>query len=59
MVNTVGFHRLDFIRVGRNSFGKRDYYYATISKSQMLTVKECILNALGLANLTKHLKQHI
>ncbi len=55
-VNSVGFHRLDFIRVGRNSAGKRDYYYTTISKSQMLTVKECILNALGLANLTKHLK---
>ncbi|MDF3034440.1 MAG: hypothetical protein K0R76_1394 [Alphaproteobacteria bacterium] len=55
MVNAVAFHRLDFIRTGRGNDGKRDYYYTTIRKSQMLTVKECILNALGLANLTKHL----
>lgn len=55
MINTVGFHRLDFIRTGRKNNGLREYYYATLSASQMIKVKECILNSLGLSNLTKHL----
>lgn len=55
MVNAVGFHRLNFIRVGKNSGGKRIYYYHTISDQQMKLVKTCVLRGMGLSVLTKHL----
>lgn len=55
MVNAIGFHRLDFIRTGKHSNGKRIYYYDTISDEQMKLVKICVLRAMGLSTLTKHL----
>lgn len=55
MVCAVGFHRLDFIRFGRDSEGKRRYYYATLSPEQMALVHQCVLHGMGLSALTKHL----
>jgi uncharacterized protein YifN (PemK superfamily) len=55
MVNAVGFHRLDFIRTGKDLGGKRTYYYQTISEEQIKLVQSCILRAMGLSPLTKHL----
>lgn len=55
MVNAVGFHRLDLIRTGKDVFGKRTYYLHPISEDQMKIVKSCILRAIGLSTLTKHL----
>lgn len=55
MVNAVGFHRLDFIRIGKDLTGKRIYYYKTISEEQLKLVKACVLRGMGLQNLTKHL----
>ena len=55
MVNAVGFHRLDFIRCGKDRSGKRTYYYNTISDDQMKIVRKCVLHGMGLSMLTKHL----
>ncbi|WP_415479272.1 type II toxin-antitoxin system PemK/MazF family toxin [Acetobacter syzygii] len=56
LIMTVGFHRLDLIRGGRNpQNGKRNYYTKTLSAEQLVTVRRCILSGLGLFPLTKHL----
>lgn len=55
MVNAVGFHRLDFIRFGKDKNGKRLYYFDTLSNEQMKTVRKCVLHGLGLSILTSHL----
>ena len=55
MVNAVGFHRLDFLRFGKDETGKRIYYYDTVSAEQLYKVRKTILCGLGLAKLTKHL----
>jgi uncharacterized protein YifN (PemK superfamily) len=55
MLNTVSFHRLDFIRVGKAESGKRLYYYDALGDAEMRKVRECVLSGLGLSTLTKHL----
>jgi len=55
MVNAVGFHRLDLVRLGKNRAGKRIYRFETLTPAQMRTVRVCVLNALGLGALNKHL----
>ena len=55
MVNAVGFHRLDLIRLGKSIAGKRIYYYSTLSSEQIKQIRECVLKALNLSTLTKHL----
>ncbi|GBQ27136.1 hypothetical protein AA12717_2577 [Gluconacetobacter sacchari DSM 12717] len=56
LIMTVGFHRLDLIRCGRNpASGKRQYYTKCLSKEQLATVRKCVLHGLGLFGLTKHL----
>lgn len=47
MVNTVGFHRLNFIKTG-NINGKRQYYYSMLKAEQIKLVQECVLKAIGL-----------
>ena len=55
MIYSVGFHRLDLIRMGKDRSGKRTYRYDTISDEQMKTAKKCVLKGLGLATLTKYM----
>lgn len=55
MVNAVGFHRLDFFRTGKDLTGKRQYYYQPLSNENIMTVRSCVLKALNLSTLTKHL----
>jgi mRNA interferase MazF len=55
MVNAVGFHRLDLIRLGKDRLGKREYLYASQSDANLLVIRQCVLRALGLSVLTKHL----
>lgn len=55
MVYAVGFHRLDLIRTGKDRYGKRTYYYATLNDAQMRGVQACVLHGIGLSRLTKYL----
>jgi len=54
MVNAVGFHRLHLIGTGRGSNNQRIYYYDSLSPQQMEVVIHCVLRAMGLSFLTKH-----
>lgn len=55
MVNTVGLHRLDLIRLGKDRSGKRIYLYKPLPEQDLARVRQCVLRALGLSSLTKHL----
>lgn len=55
MLYSVGFHRLNFIRAGKDSTGKREYYYNILSSDQLKVIQSCVLHGLGLSLLTKHL----
>ena len=55
MVNTVGFHRLDSLRLGKDANGKRIYQMDVLPSGDMGSVRRWVLHGLGLSNLTKHL----
>lgn len=55
MVNAVGFHRLDFFRQGKDFSGKRQYLMTPLSNDNLKQIRLCVLRALGLSTLTKHL----
>lgn len=55
MINAVGFHRIDLLRLGKNENGKRKYQMQAIPMADMKNVRRCVLHGLGLSNLTKHL----
>jgi uncharacterized protein YifN (PemK superfamily) len=55
MVNTVGFHRLELIRLGKERGGKRIYLYEPLSGDTIRKIRACVLRAMGLSTLTKHL----
>jgi mRNA interferase MazF len=55
MVNTVGFRRLDLIRLGKGRDGKRIYLYEPLSTDTIKQIRACVLRAMGLAVLTKGL----
>jgi mRNA interferase MazF len=55
MVNAVGFHRLDLMRLGKDANGKRIYLLEPLSAENIKTIRECVLRAHGLSVLTKHL----
>jgi len=58
MIYAAGFHRLDFIRRGKDATGKRLYYNHLISREDMNRIRACVLSGIGLSNLTKHLASH-
>ena len=49
MVNTVGFHRLDFFRLGKNRAGKRQYLYTPLSSEKYQD--NSVLRAQGAGNV--------
>lgn len=55
MVAAVGLQRLDFVITGRTEGGARLYHHDPLSAAQIQIVRACVLHALGLAPLTKHL----
>lgn len=55
MINAVGFHRLDLIRLGKNDKGKRKYFTKTLDKKNYQLVQKCVLQAMGMSHLNKHL----
>jgi mRNA interferase MazF len=55
MIYSVSFERLDLIRMGKTADGTRLYRYALLDTAQLRAVRACVLNALGLGGLTKHL----
>lgn len=55
MICAVGFHRLDFPRLGTEPGGKRIYRYDPLPVADLRKVRRCVLSALGLGGLTKHL----
>jgi mRNA interferase MazF len=55
MVNTVGFHRVDFLRMGKDRRGNRLYQYRTLPDDLFKVVRQCALHGLGFSTLTKHL----
>ncbi|MDF2119732.1 type II toxin-antitoxin system PemK/MazF family toxin [Roseiarcaceae bacterium H3SJ34-1] len=55
MINAVGFHRLDLIRIGKDISGKRKYLLTPQSAENLKVIRHCVLTAIGLSVLTKHL----
>jgi mRNA interferase MazF len=55
MVNTVGFHRLDFFRLGKDFDGKRQYLMTPLGSETLKQIRLCVLRAIGLGTLTKYL----
>jgi mRNA interferase MazF len=55
MVNTVGFHRVDLLRLGKDRSGKRIYQMQALPADLFKSVRLCALHGLGFSALTKHL----
>ena len=55
MVNAVGFHRLDLVRLGKSGTGRRIYLLTPLSDENIKTIRKLVLRAQGLSVLTKHL----
>lgn len=54
MVNAVGFHRVELLRLGKGPTGARRYQTEVLDKELFDVVKRCVLHGLGLSSLTKH-----
>ena len=55
MIYSIGFHRLNLIRLRKSSDGKRIYRMNVVSEEQLKEIKCCVLRGLGMSSLTKHL----
>jgi uncharacterized protein YifN (PemK superfamily) len=55
MVNVVGFHRLDLVRLGKDQNGQRQYLLEPLSADNIKKIRACMLSALGLSSLTNSL----
>lgn len=57
MIYTVGFHRLDLIRLGTKDLntGKRQYYRNRLSRDRMKEIYNCVLHGLNLGHLGQHI----
>lgn len=55
MVNAVGFHRVELLRLGKSNAGVRIYQTAVLDEEMFNVVKRCVLHGLGMSALTKHL----
>jgi uncharacterized protein YifN (PemK superfamily) len=55
MIYTVGFHRLNLIRLGKKGTdGKRLYFTNKLGPEQMKKIYQCILNGLNLGKLARY-----
>lgn len=55
MVNAVGFHRIDLLRMGKDRNGKRIYQTKALPTELFKAVQICTLHGMGFSALTKHL----
>lgn len=55
MVYAVAFHRLDLIRTGKDALGQRTYLDTPLPAEDIRRVRCCVLSALGLVALTRHI----
>lgn len=57
MIYTVGFHRLDLIKLGKRDpqSGKRIYFTQRLGRDQMTQIYKCMLHGLNLNHLVAHL----
>ncbi|MAT66235.1 MAG: hypothetical protein CMN57_11400 [Gammaproteobacteria bacterium] len=57
MVYTVGFHRLELIRVGKRDprTGKRFYFTQRLGREHMRQIYGCVLHGLNLGHLVPHI----
>ncbi|MEE9910537.1 MAG: type II toxin-antitoxin system PemK/MazF family toxin [Deltaproteobacteria bacterium] len=55
MLATVSFSRLSIPSSGKSKDGQRIYIQRCIAGSDLKKIQECMLNAMGLSSLTKHL----
>jgi uncharacterized protein YifN (PemK superfamily) len=57
MLATVGFHRLDLFRTGRDQYGKRKYLHPVLAPADLARVRSAVLHALGIGALTSELEE--
>ena len=55
MFATVGFHRLSLIGLGKTRDGRRRYLQTSVQIEDLAAIQRCVLHALDLSGLTKHL----
>jgi uncharacterized protein YifN (PemK superfamily) len=55
MLATVGFRKLDQIRVGHDPAGKHKYLKTKVAAEDLRRIRACVLHALGLGTLTESL----
>lgn len=56
MVYTVGFHRLDLIKLNkRGPGGKRQYFNQKLGRERMKEIYGCVLHGMNLGSLVQHL----
>ena len=55
MLATVSFNRLTLPHSGKGADGKRQYIKKVITGHDFESIQRCILNAIGLNNLTQHI----
>lgn len=55
MVCSVGFHRLDLLRIGKDASGRRLYRMNTLPAKDLRRIHACIMCSLGLGGLKKYL----
>lgn len=56
MIYTVGFHRVDLIRLNkRDANGQRAYFTQKLGRAQMKSIYSCVLHGINLGQLTRHL----
>lgn len=53
MICAVGFHRLDLLRLGKNTQGVRQYQLNSLSDIHLRHISNCVLAGLGLPSLTE------
>jgi len=59
MIATVGFHRLNLIRIGRDHEGKRRYLNVCLPDAELRRIRSAMLHGLGLGDLTRYLQDSI
>jgi len=55
MIYSVGHHRLEAIRTGKDYDGKRQYFNRVLGRDQMAEIYKCVLHGLNLGHLELHI----
>jgi mRNA interferase MazF len=55
MIQTVAWHRMDLLRIGKDRTGRRVYQIETLPAEDLRTIQACVLEGLSLSRLTEYL----